>query len=436
MALALYRLNARQVATITKPGRHADGGGLYLVVDSSGARRWLYLFRWKTDPSQRGTGKLREMGLGSARDVPLVKARELATKAREMVAAGVDPIAARRAAAVVKAIPIFGAVADELVETLRPSFRNGKHFAQWRTSLGAEPYDLERVRIDRAAHTVHIAALAALRALPVDEVDTEAVLSVLQPIWLAAPETASRVRGRIERVLDAARVRGFRTGENPARWRGHLDHVLPKRSKLSRGHHPAAPYAEVPTIVAKLRATGGVSALALEFAILTAARTGEVLGATWREIDLAARTWIVPAARMKSGRVHRVPICDRAAMIVSAVASLRRGENDDEFIFPGQRSGRPLSQMSLAMALRRAEAGEATPHGMRSAFRDWSGDCTSFPREIAEAALAHSVGNEVEAAYRRGDALQKRRELMNAWCAFLNATPAPVKAPGDDAGAA
>jgi integrase len=254
-----------------------------------------------------------------------------------------------------------------------------------------------------------------LRSKRVDEIETGDVLEVLKPIWTEKPETASRLRGRIERVLDAAKAHGLRSGENPARWRGHLDHLLPKPAKASRGHHAALPYCEVPAFMRALRERDGIAARALEFAILTAARTGEVLGARWEEIDLTASTWTVPASRMKGGREHRVPLTERCLEILAELAGFR----DSEFVCPGQRRGKPLSNMALEMVLRRMDAENATVHGFRSSFRDWAGDKTKFSREVIEAALAHVIGDKAEQAYRRGDALEKRRELMDAWAVFV-----------------
>jgi len=258
----------------------------------------------------------------------------------------------------------------------------------------------------------------------VNQITTEDVLAVLQPIWLIKAETASRVRGRIEKVLDAAKAKGLREGENPARWRGHLDHLLPRRPRLQRGHHAAMPWRQVPEFIVRLRESCSMAALALEFVILTAARSGEVLrsvregqvmGACWDEIDYQSRVWIIPAVRMKAAREHRVPLSDRALAILEEAEKSRQGK----FIFLGQRGDQPLSEMALAMLLRRMGVMRATVHGFRSSFRDWAGETTSFPREIAEAALAHTVGDKVERAYRRGDALERRRELMEAWATFL-----------------
>jgi integrase len=334
------------------------------------------------------------MGLEPANGVSLAEARKLAAAARNEVGNGRDPIEARdtgrRASQGRKA---FGECALALIAAKQSEWRNAKHRQQWRVTL--ETY------------------CAPIWAMPVDEVDTEAVLGVLRPVWQRAPETASRLRGRIEAVLDAARAQGLRQGENPARWRGHLDKLLPRRQNLSRGHFAAMPYAEVAAFMAALRGLEGMAALALEFTILTAARSGEVLGARWNEIDLAAKTWTIPESRMKAGRVHRVPLPSRALAILARLAEARTGEH----VFPGQRPGKPLSPASLKMVLRRIGV-DVTIHGFRSSFRDWAGNETYFPRELAEAALAHVIGDKAEQAYRRSDALEKRRELMEAWAAF------------------
>ncbi len=384
MAQAVKRLSARAVATIAAPGRHSDGEGLYLNVTPAGARSWLFM--WKKD------GKRREMGLGSAGSVSLARARELASECRAQVAAGLDPIDARDAAAETKREkPTFGAIADALIAAKEIEWRNEKHRAQWRASLTE--------------------FAAPLRSRPVDEIDTAAVLAVLTPLWQTKPETASRVRGRIEAVLDAAKAQGHRSGENPAAWRGHLAHLLPKRGKLTRGHHAAMDYRDVPAFVVKLRECDVIAAMALEYCILTATRSGEVYGARWSEIDMAAKVWIVPAERMKAACEHRVPLCDRALAIIERLFEARTGE----FVFPSPRGQRPLSHVAMAKVMRRLEIEQATVHGFRSAFRDWAGNETHFPREVAEAALAHVVGDKAEQAYRRGDALEKRRALMSAW---------------------
>ena len=386
MARALNKLSARAVATIGKPGRHSDGGGLYLVVDPSGARRWLFLFRW--------AGKLKEMGFGGVASVSLAEAREKATDARRLLAGAVNPIEARRAAkAAESAVKSFGQVAADLLESIAPGFRSAKHQAQWKATL------------DTYA--------ASLRNVPIADVSTDQVLEILQPIWLAKPVTASRVRGRIERVIDAARAKGLRSSENPARWRGHLDHLLARKPRTQPSHHAAMPHADVGEFVSKLRDRKAVTASALEFTILCASRTDEVLRSRWSEIDRTAKLWTVPAARMKAGREHRVPLSARALEILDQIEAL----GDGGFIFPGRRRGTPLSNMSMLM--RRLGAEEHTVHGFRSSFRDWAGDCTSFPSEVAEAALAHVTGDKVEQAYRRADALEKRRKLMEAWAGYV-----------------
>ena len=285
-------------------------------------------------------------------------------------------------------------MAEEVIASLETGWRNPKHRYQWRQTLAVH------------CNSIH--------DLPVDAVTTDHVLAILKPLWSKVPETASRLRGRIEKVLDAAKARGHRSGENPARWRGHLDHLLPKRQRLTRGHHKALPYAEVPAFVARLQELRSISALCLEFTILTAARSGEAMGARFEEFDLDRGIWTVPATRMKAGREHRVPLSPRAIEIVQRMAAVRTGD----FVFPGNRPDRPLSNMALEMLMRRLKV-DATVHGFRSAFRDWAAEQTSVPREVAEAALAHVLENKVEAAYRRSDLFEKRRVLMEQWAEFL-----------------
>jgi integrase len=317
----------------------------------------------------------------------------LAGQARGKLAESINPKGARR--------PIEGATfaecADRLMDAMRPSWRNGKHAAQWEMTLR-----------DYAA---------PLRRLPVDKITTDDVLEVLKPLWGSKPETASRLRGRIERVLDSAKAHGLRTGENPARWRGHLDQLLPKRQQLTRGHHAAMNYSELAAFLNDLQARQATSALALEFAILTAARSGEVLGARWDEFDLDRCVWTIPAARMKAGREHRVPLSKRVVKIVKAMHEVR----NSDFVFPGQKSGKPLSVMALEMVLRRMNVEDVTVHGFRSTFRDWAAESTNFSNEVCEAALAHVIENKVEAAYRRGDLFDKRRKLMEAWAVYCAA---------------
>lgn len=378
MAGRIHKLSARLVATVDRPGRHADGGNLYLNVTKTGARSWVFMFKV--------AGRQREMGLGTARDVTLARAREFAAASRQALAEGKDPLQIRKATE----IRTFGEVADAHIEAMKPSWRNAKHAYQWTMSLTkyGEP----------------------LRKLPVADVDTTVVLACLQKVWTRIPETAERLRGRIESVLDAAKAKGLRSGENPARWRGHLDQLLPKRRRLSRGHHEAMPFDKLPGFMEALRGKQGLSARALELTILTAARSGETLGARWNEFDLDAAVWTVPAERMKAGREHRVPLSDRAVEILRAIGPLRTGP----FVFPSIRRDAPLSNMAMNMLLRRLKV-DVTTHGFRSSFRDWASETTGFPHEVCEMALAHVIANKAEAAYRRGDLFEKRRKLMEAW---------------------
>jgi integrase len=378
------KLNARKVET-AKPGKYSDGGNLYLIVSPSGARKWILRFTWR--------GKAKEMGLGSATSVPLVEARERASAARRRIANGFNPIEERKQH---QQIPTFGDLADEVRESLSAGFRNEKHKAQWKSTL--ETY------------------AAPLRAKPVDTITTDDILAVLKPIWTVKPETASRVRGRIEKVLDAAKAKGYRESENPARWRGHLDNLLPRSPKLARGHHPAMDYVKVPAFMAELRGRQSTAARALELCILTAARSGEILNMTWSEADLEKKLWTVPAIRMKAGREHRVPLTARAISILKQLNETKLSD----FVFPGQKPGKPLSNMAMEMVLRRMKIENATVHGFRSSFRDWAGNESSYPREVAEAALAHVVGDQTEQAYRRGDALEKRRKLMEEWASYCD----------------
>lgn len=403
----LHRLTARAVES-AKEGRHADGGGLYLIVAPT-RKSWTFLYV--------RNGRRREMGLGSTATVTLAEARRKAEEARRQLADGVDPLEAKKAAEREQRAPTFGAFVDDYLETMRASWRNDKHAAQWAMTLG-------RAR-DKEGKLTKRGYCIGLANLRLDEITTDDVLKELRPIWNEKPETANRIRGRIEMILDAAKAAGYRDGPNPALWRGHLALLLPRRKKLHRGHHPAMDYRDVPAFVAKLREAKGVGAMALEFAILTAARSGEVRGATWSEISLDDRLWVIPAARMKAGRTHRVPLTDRAIAILEQAALLRRpaaGDDSEALIFPSAKVGRPLSDMTLTAVLRRMNLGHFTVHGFRSSFRDWAGDETHFAREVAEAALAHIVGG-VEGAYRRGDALEKRRELMRAWAAYIDTKP-------------
>jgi integrase len=318
---------------------------------------------------------------------------------------GVDPIEARAAGRTLAKIEAaktitFKACAAAYIAANRTGWRNAKHAAQWDATLASYVYPV-------------------FGALPVGAVDVGLVLKAIEPIWNAKPETASRVRGRVEAILDWAAARGHRTGENPARWRGHLENLLPKPAKVRRvEHHAALGYDDVAAFMTELRGQAGTAARALEFAILTAARTGEVIGARWAEIDLAERLWTIPAERMKGDREHRVPLSDAA---IAVIEELRSAELQSEYVFPGGKEGRPLSNMAFLMLLRRMGKGELTGHGFRSTFRDWAAERTNFPGEVAEMALAHAIGDKVEAAYRRGDLVRKRRQLMDAWARFCAA---------------
>jgi integrase len=388
--MARHKLTDAKIRTLTKAGIYSDGDGLYLRVQPSGRRSWVFI--WKR------FGTRREIGLGSyeagTRRVSLATARAKAEEAREIVGAGGDPkrdMAERKAAV---AIPTFGQIADEYIEAMRPKWRGRATLAGWQRF--AQSY------------------VNSIRKVPVDRVSTDDVVRVLRPIWHEKIETATKVRERIKIVLDHAKARGLRSGDNPAEWKGHLVQILPAHSKLSRGHHAAMSYANLPAFLPRLREIGGVGAKALEFVVLTAVRSGEARGARWEEVDFEARVWTIPAGRMKSEKPHRVPLSDRAWEILREMQTV--AVND--LVFPGQRDQRPLSDMTLSKALRSAGGGDFTVHGFRSAFRDWAAEETHFQREVAEAALAHAVGDAVERAYRRGDALEKRRKLMEAWSTY------------------
>lgn len=396
MARQLNKLSARSVESKRLPGVYSDGGGLYLQVGPSGSKSWLFRFMRH--------GKAREMGLGALHTVTLPDARDKALACRKLLDGGADPIEARDANRqkaqldAAKALT-FSECAAAYIEANKAGWKNDKHADQWKNTLGTY-------------------AAPVLGTLAVQTIDTTLVLRVIEPIWTKKPETAGRVRGRIEAVLDWATARGFRVGENPARWRGHLDKLLPKRSKVKRvEHHAALPYCDVGAFVGRLREQQGVAARALEFMICTVARTGEVIGAQYPEFDLPAKVWTVPASRMKAQREHRVPLSDRAVQIIEDMQKARRGD----YLFPGAREGEPLSNAAmLALLQRRMERADLTVHGFRSTFRTWTAERTNFPRELAEAALAHVLSDKTEAAYQRGDLFEKRRKMMTAWAAFLD----------------
>ena len=424
------RLTAIRIARAKRPGLYADGGGLCLQVQHGPTKSWIFRYMLARRP--------RKMGLGPIALLSLAEAREAALAARKLLLSGVDPIEARaaeraNAAAVALRSMTFGQCADQYIAAHRAGWKNPKHAAQWQSTI--------------ATYVKPI-----IGALPVAAIDTAAVMKVLEqevaakvgakvakagarstapttpeaasplPLWRARPDTAGRVRGRIELILSWGAVRGYRGGDNPARWRGHLDHLLPGRSKVAKiRHHAALPYQQLPAFMAALRARSGISARALEFTILTAARTGEVIGATRAEFDLAERMWIIPAIRMKSRDEergpHRVPLCDRALEI------LRELPSEGDFVFVGRRPGTALSNMAMLETLKQMGRGDLTTHGFRSTFRDWSAETTAYPHELLEMALAHAVGDKVEAAYRRGDLLEKRRRLMADWATYCQSAP-------------
>lgn len=399
MAKQTQRLNARSVVSLSKPGLHADGDGLYLVVDAKGAKRWAFIFQWDKKRS--------EMGLGGLASVSLADARVKAAEARKIRAAGNNPIEVRKQeqAAREAAEITFGSFAYEYVETAVAGFHNDKHKAQWRMSLS--------VQRDEAGEWLDTGYCISLRDKRLDEIGTEEVLAVLTPIWTKLPETASRVRGRIERVLDAAKVKGYRSGENPALWRGHLKLILPASKKLSRGHHAALPYADMPGFMGQLAKNKGMGAKALRLTIMTTTRTGETRLARWSEFNLDGALWTIPAIRMKGKRVHRVPLTPDAVALLRELFETRV----NDWVFPGQKRNKPISEGTMMKAAK-AAGGKITVHGFRSSFRDWVEEATTFPDKLAEASLAHKVGDETELAYKRGDVLKKRGKLLEAWDSY------------------
>lgn len=382
-------LSAVQIRALKEPGRYADGNGLYLYVDPSGAKRWVLRTVIQ--------GRRRDLGLGGLAFVSLAEAREKSAGYRKLAREGGDPLLEKRKAR--RAVPTFEAAARAVHGEHAPGWRNPKHAAQWLSTL--EQY-----------------AFPVIGAHRVDQLDTPEILRVLAPIWLTKPETARRVRQRIRTVLDWAKAAGHRSGENPA---DGVSKGLPRQGERA-SHHAALPYPELPAFVARLREDGGaeIARLAFEFLILTAMRTGEVLGARKKEFDLRSKVWTIPGERMKAGAEHRIPLSPRAAEIVARAFDLSA---DEQLVFPSSRPGRPMSNMVFLMALRRMKV-ETTAHGFRSSFKDWASECTGFPNEVSEMALAHAVKGKTERAYRRGDLFEKRRELMEAWASFVAAEPA------------
>ncbi|MGJ4973181.1 tyrosine-type recombinase/integrase [Bradyrhizobium sp. HKCCYLRH1073] len=395
MAHLVGRLTALKVTKVKKPGMYADGAGLYLQVTGDGentpAKSWIFRFTLR--------GRSREMGLGSFSIFGLAEARTKAAEYRRQVYEGVDPIEARRAqraqaALEAAAAPTFEECTKQYLAAHSAGWRNAKHAAQWISTLKtyAEP---------------------VIGSLSVHSIDTALVMKIIEPLWSKKPETASRLRGRIEAVLDWAAARGFRQGENPARWRGHLDKLLPAPAKVRTvKHHAALPYDELPAFMTALRAQEGTAARALEFLILTAARTGEVIGA--RQEEIKDTVWTVPAGRMKASKEHRVPL---PAAALAIVEKLRKEQGGEHLFFGGKRD-KPLSNMAMLALLDRMGRSDLTAHGFRSTFRDWAAECTNYPNEVVEMALAHTIGSKVEAAYRRGDLFEKRKSLMSDWATF------------------
>jgi len=380
---------------------HADGGGLYLQISRFDTKSWVFRFTLAK--------KTREMGLGPIHTISLSEARGEAGKCRKLVREGLDPIEQRKLArgqmrAEAKKVMTFKECAEKYISAHSAGWKSVKHSQQWTNTLAAYAYP-------------------RFGDLPVQAVDTGLVMQVLEPIWPTKTETASRLRGRIEAILDWATVRKYREGENPARWKGHLDTLLPGRSKVQKvTNHPALPYAEVALFMTNLRQQDSVSARGLEFLLLTAARTSEVINATWEEIDIDNGLWTVPAERMKSSKEHRVPLSSAAQNVLVEMRKYAR----NEFVFPGMRNNRPLSNMAFLQLLKRMGRRGLTVHGFRSTFRDWAAERTNFPSEAAEMALAHAVSNKVEAAYRRGDMFEKRRKMMEDWAAFVEGSSADI----------
>lgn len=395
-------LSALEISRLTATGFHAVGGvaGLHLQVTQTGARSWVL--------RAMVGGKRRDMGLGGYPDVTLAKAREKAREARDDIAKGVDPIQARQEAkrsleAARGAEITFAKAAAAFIDAKSLEWRNPKHTAQWAATLATYAYP-------------------TIGRMQVRDVALPQIINILEPIWQTKTETATRLRGRLEAILDWATVRGYRSGDNPARWKGHLDKLLASPKKLTRvKHHRAVDVADIGKFMTDLRQRDGVAARALEFAILTAARSGEVRGMQWDELEPATKTWTVPAERMKAGKEHRVPLSDKAMAIVDAMPKV----DGNDFVFVSPR-GNQLSDMSLTEVMRRMNV-DAVPHGFRSTFRDWAAERTNYPREVAEMALAHTIGNKVEAAYRRGDLFEKRRRMMEDWAAHCDHTEGQCK---------
>jgi integrase len=404
----LHKLTAVKVSRLAQPGYFGDGGGLWLQVSPALTKSWVFRFTL--------AGKSREMGLGPLHTVNLAEAREAAREQRQLLLKKIDPIEARDSlrrrdvANAAKAV-LFTTEAEAFIEAMRHEWKNAKHEAQWTNTLTTYAYPF-------------------IGKMAVSEIDTADVMRCLEPIWTKKTETAKRLRGRIEAVLDRATALKHRKGDNPARWKGHLDNLLASPSKVAKHeHHAALPYSEVGAFMKELRAFNDLAAKALDFTILTAARTNEVIGARWKEIDLQAAIWTIPGARMKSKRPHRVPLSKPAVALLTALQET----TESPLVFPGRSGDKPLSNMAMLVLLQRRMKKDATVHGFRSAFRDWAAEQSNFPGEVAEMALAHVIEDQTEAAYRRGDLFEKRAKLMQAWADYCgrvqtDATVTPIRA--------
>lgn len=397
MARQQNKLTAIQVKNLKAEGYHHDGAGLYLKVTTSGAKSWLFCYRFN--------GRSREMGLGSENQVSLAEARIRMQEARKILANKQDPLEIKKKAEAKARLEAaknitFKECATAYIDAHKNGWRNDKTAQQW-------PRFFEKYVYTVIGH------------LPVDEIDLNLVLRILEPIWTKKTETADRLRSRIERILDWAKVRGYREGENPARWRGHLSNLLANPSKIHKvKHHKAMPHIEVGNFMERLKQQPGMDARVLAFTILTAVRTNEATQAHWEEIDLEKKLWVLSAERTKTGKEHRVPLSDEAIRVLhhaAHVAGLDKTQKYSGWVFPSSKGHKAISNMAMLMLLRRMERKDITVHGFRSTFRDWTAERTNYPREVAEAALAHVVENKVEAAYLRSDLFDKRRKLMDAW---------------------
>ena len=390
----INRLTALQVQKLSKPGYHADGAGLHLCVKATGGKSWIFRYRYG--------GKEREMGLGPLHTVSLAEAREKALAQRKMLLAGVDPLAAKHASEVQRklaeaSVITFDTAATSYIASHRAGWKNEKHAEQW-------------------TNTLTTYASPVFGSLPVADVTTALVLRVLQPIWTTKTETASRVRGRIEKVLDWCKTQGYRTGDNPAAWRGHLENLLSAPQKTKKvEHHPALPWREVGAFMQELRTMPGTAALATEFIILTNCRTSEAINATWAEFDLGEKRWTIPAERMKAAKEHVIPLSEPALAVLQR---LKAEAKEGEFVFPGGKKNTPLSNMACLALLKRMGRGDLTVHGFRSSFRDWAGEATAHPREVIEHAMAHQLKDKAERAYQRGTLWPKRVHLMADWANY------------------